>query len=102
MNRQTAHARVLVSRDGTRTITVEEFDRLFDEGSDGIDDVLDWAKARRPGLVPRRVIVDLPTWRVRALDRGANHRGIPRQALIKPWLADKLDEHRRGRRPEAE
>ncbi len=87
--------RVMVSRDGTRTITVEEFDRLFDAGSDEIDDFLDWDKARRPGLTPKRANVDFPAWMVQALDREANHRGIPRQALIKMWLADKLDEHRR-------
>lgn len=84
------------THDGSRTITVEEFDRLFDEGSDEIDDFLDWDQARRPGLVPKRVNVDFPTWTVQALDREAAHRGIPRQALIKMWIADKLDEVRRA------
>jgi hypothetical protein len=101
MNKQTADAHVMVSRDGSRTITVEEFDRLFDEGSDQIDDFLDWDNGRRPGLVAKRVNVDFPTWMVQALDREASHRGITRQALIKMWLADKLDEYRRGRRPDA-
>ncbi len=101
MNKQTANARVMVSRDGSRTITVEEFDRLFDEGSDQIDDFLDWDNSRRPGLVAKRVNVDFPTWMVQALDREASHRGITRQALIKMWLADKLDEYRRGRHPDA-
>jgi hypothetical protein len=91
----------MVSRDGSRTITVEEFDRLFDEGSDQIDDFLDWDNSRRPGLVAKRVNVDFPTWMVQALDREASHRGITRQALIKMWLADKLDEYRRGRHPDA-
>ena len=102
MNRQTADTQVMVSRDGKRTITVAEFDRLFDEGSDEVDDFLDWDNARRPGLVPKRVNVDFPTWMVQALDREASHRGIPRQALIKMWLADKLEEHRQKMRPAAE
>lgn len=31
-----------------RAITAEEFDRLFDEGSDEIDKYIDWESARRP------------------------------------------------------
>lgn len=101
MNRQSADAQVMVSRDGKRTITAEEFDRLFDEGSDEFEDFLDWDNARRPGLVPKRVNVDFPAWMVQALDREASHRGITRQALIKMWLADKLDEHARRTAPDA-
>jgi len=43
----------------------------------------------------RRVNVDFPPPMVRALDAVASARGIPRQALIKMWLADKLEEHAR-------
>jgi len=50
----------MVSRDGKRNITAEEFDRLFDEGSDDIEDLLDWDNARRPGLVPTWVNVGPP------------------------------------------
>lgn len=39
------------------TITAEELDRRFDDGED-ISQFLDWDKARRPGLKPRRVNVD--------------------------------------------
>jgi hypothetical protein len=39
----------VTSIDGTRTITVEEFDRLFDDASDEIDQFIDWSKARRVG-----------------------------------------------------
>jgi hypothetical protein len=95
MNKQSRDTGVLVSRDGKRTITVEEFDQLFEDGSDEIDEFLDWDKAHRPALVPKRVNVDFPTWMVQALDVEATRRGIPRQALIKMWLADKLDEYAR-------
>ena len=83
------------SHDGTKSITVEEFDRLFDDGSDEIEDFLDRSKGK---LVPpafRRVNVDFPPPMVRALDTVASARGVTRQALIKMWLADKLDEHAR-------
>ena len=94
MNKQSRKPEVMVSRDGSRTITVEEFDRLFDEGSDEIDDFLDWDNAHRPGLTPKRVNVDFPPSMVHELDVVASARGVSRQALIKMWLADKLDEHR--------
>jgi hypothetical protein len=93
MNKQSPKQGTLISRDGSRTITVEEFDRLFDEGSDQIDAFLDWDNARRAGAAPKRVNVDFPPLMVRDLDAVASARGVTRQALIKMWLADKLDEH---------
>lgn len=74
-----------------KATTADELDRLFDEGSDEIDQYLDWGSARRPGLEPKRVNVDFPRWMIDGLDREAKRRGITRQALIKTWLADKLD-----------
>jgi len=74
-----------------REITVEEFDRLFDEGSDEIDNWLDHTKAARPNRDAKRVNVDFPQWMVARLDREAAHRGVTRQALIKMWLADRLE-----------
>jgi hypothetical protein len=74
-----------------KTISAEEFDRLFDEGSDEIDQYLDWSKATRPGLEIKRVNVDFPQWMIARLDKEAKRRGVTRQALIKMWLADRLD-----------
>jgi hypothetical protein len=74
-----------------KTTTAEELDRLFDEGSDEIDQYLDWSKATRPGLEIKRVNVDFPQWMIARLDREAKRRGVTRQALIKMWLADRLD-----------
>jgi hypothetical protein len=69
------------------------FDRKFDVGED-ITDQLDLAKARRPGLEAKRVNVDFPTWMVRSIDREARRLGVPRQSLIKLWLADRLEQPR--------
>lgn len=69
---------------------MEEFDRRFDDGED-IDDYVDWSSARRPGLEPKRVNVDFPMWMVDRLDVQAKKRGVTRQALIKMWLADRLE-----------
>lgn len=83
----------MTSLDGTHTISVDEFDRLFDEGSDEIDAFIDPSKGRMVYPKPRRVNVDFPPLMVRDLDAVAVARGVTRQALIKMWLADKLEEH---------
>jgi hypothetical protein len=83
------------SLDGTRTISAEEFDRLFDDGSDEIDAFVDWSDLKMDHPKPRRVNVDFPPLMVRQLDAEAQRRGVTRQALIKMWLADKLDEQSR-------
>ena len=38
----------------------------------------------------RRVNIDFPSWMVDAMDREARHIGVSRQAIIKMWLAEKL------------
>lgn len=67
------------------------FDRAFDAGED-VSGQVDWARARRVNLEPRRVNVDFPAWVVDALDREARLRGVPRQSLIKLWIAERLTE----------
>ena len=74
-----------------KTISAEEFDRKFDDGED-ISDYVDWSKATRPGRAIKRVNVDFPDAMVRRLDKEAARRGVTRQALIKMWLADRLDQ----------
>lgn len=73
-----------------------EFDEKFDAGDD-ITGRLDGSRARRPGLEPKHVNVDFPTWRVNALDHEARQLGVTRQALITFWLADRRE--RRDPRP---
>ena len=67
-----------------------EFDRKFDAGEDVSGDV-DWEKARRPNLALKRVNVDFPAWVVEALDREARRLGVTRQALVKLWIAERLE-----------
>jgi hypothetical protein len=75
------------------TITAEELDRRFDAGED-ISEFLDWDKARRPGLEPRRVNVDLPAWMIQQLDRQADLIGVTRQSIIKVWLSERIKKER--------
>ena len=67
-----------------------DLDRRFDAGED-ISDVIDWESARRINQEPRRVNVDFPAWMVASMDREADRLGISRQALIKVWIAERLD-----------
>lgn len=73
-----------------KSITAEEFDRLFDEGETDMTPYMDMSTLRRPGMEAKRVNVDFPAWMVEALDRESARIGITRQALIKSWLAEKL------------
>lgn len=67
-----------------------EFDKRFDEGED-ITKYLDASKARRPGQEQKRVNVDFPTWMIRLLDKEAKRLGVPRQAIIKVWIGERLE-----------
>jgi hypothetical protein len=67
-----------------------DFDAKFDAGED-VSGSVDWSGARRPNLTVRRVNVDFPAWVVAALDREADRLGVTRQALVKLWIAEKLD-----------
>jgi hypothetical protein len=73
-----------------KKITAEAFDAKFDSG-DAISGFVDWSRSRRPGREVRRVNVDFPGWVVEALDREAEHLGVTRQALVKMWIAERLE-----------
>ena len=68
-----------------------EFDAAFDDNEVDIIDQLDLSRARRPGREVQRVNVDFPTWMVSSLDAEASRLGITRQAVIKTWIAERLD-----------
>jgi len=69
----------------------EDFDKAFDEGSDAIDEAVQWDKGQRLNLQTRRVNIDFPEWMITALDQEAARLGVARQAVVKTWLAEKLD-----------
>ena len=75
----------------SKTIDAEAFDAAFDDGQD-ISAHVDWSTARRPGLEKRRVNIDFTDQMVRRLDIEAQRRGVTRQALVKMWIADRLDQ----------
>lgn len=68
----------------------KEFDKEFEEGKD-ITGRLDLSKARRLNQALKRVNVDFPIWMVEGLDKEAKRLGVSRQALLKVWIADRLE-----------
>jgi hypothetical protein len=67
----------------------EELDNKFDAGED-ISEQLDLAKARRPQQDQKRVNVDFPLWKIQQLNKEAKRLGVPRQSIIKVWVAERL------------
>lgn len=78
------------SKKAPNTITTEEFDRKCEAGED-ISDYLDWDNATK------KVNVDFPLWMLQELSAEANRLQIPRQAIIKLWLDEKLQQVKRER-----
>lgn len=67
----------------------KEFDRKFDMGED-ISNCLALSKAKRPGQEQKRINVEFPVWMIQSLDKEAKRLGVPRQSIIKVWLAKRL------------
>ena len=67
----------------------KDFDKKFDEGKSVVRH-LDLSRARRPEQEQRRVNVDFPLWMIHSLDKEAKRLGVPRQSIIKIWLAERL------------
>lgn len=68
----------------------KDFDKKFEEGQD-ISKYLDMSKARRPEQEQKRVNVDFPLWMIHYLDKEARRLGVPRQSIIKVWVAERLE-----------
>ena len=69
-----------------KKVSVEEFDKMVDEGED-----------LSAVLVPvnvKSVMIDLPAWMIIALDEEARRLNVARKALINIWLADRLQSNK--------
>jgi hypothetical protein len=67
-----------------------ELDKIFDDNQEDILEYFDTSKIRMINEEPKRVNIDFPAWMVQSLDKEAKHVGVSRQAVIKMWLAEKL------------
>lgn len=71
-------------------ITAKKFDKKFDNGED-ISEYVDWSSAKKINEEPQRVNIDFPRWVVNRLDRESRRLGVSRQALVKMWIAERLE-----------
>ncbi|MBT1075285.1 type II toxin-antitoxin system BrnA family antitoxin [Geobacter grbiciae] len=67
----------------------KEFEKKFEDGED-VMQYLDLSRARRPEQEQKRVNVDFPLWMIHELDKEAKRLGVPRQSIIKVWVAERL------------
>ena len=74
----------------SRTETVDRLEAAFDAGED-MEEFFDFDNPAFPNKELKRVNVDFPQWMVAGLDAEATRLGINRQAVIKTWIAEKLD-----------
>lgn len=70
----------------------QDLDGKFDAG-ESIAESLDLSTTRHINRECQRVNVDFPVWMVRALDEEASRLGVPRQSVIKVWVAERLQAH---------
>jgi hypothetical protein len=68
----------------------KDFDKKFDKGED-VSKYLNMSNARRPRQEQKRVNVDFPVWIIRLLDKEAKRLGVPRQSIIKVWVAEHIE-----------
>ncbi len=68
----------------------KDFDKKFEAGED-ITAHLDLSRARRPEQDSKRVNIDFPVWVVQKVDKEARRLGVSRQALLKVWVAERLE-----------
>jgi len=66
-----------------------EFDKKFDDNKDILKH-LDISKTTRPKQEQKRVNVDFPIWMIDLLDKEARRLGVPRQSIIKIWVAERF------------
>ncbi len=79
------------------TMTAQEFERRFDEGED-ITPYVDKSSIRRPGLEMRRVNIDFPEWIIQKLDFQSKLIGVSRQALIKLWVSERVQQENQNQK----
>ena len=82
------------------TFKSEAAERAFWEKHDS-SDYVDWSKAESasfPNLKPSTTTISLrlPDSLLDRIKIEANKRDVPYQSLIKAWLAENIDEHRRA------
>ncbi|RKX88852.1 MAG: CopG family transcriptional regulator [Spirochaetes bacterium] len=69
---------------------------MFDVGDIDVQVFANLSRSFRPGQKQKRINVDFPDWMIQGLDKESNRLGVPRQSLIKVWIAERLEGLRLG------
>ncbi|MCL2110554.1 BrnA antitoxin family protein [Microgenomates group bacterium] len=75
-----------------KMLNSEDLERRFDRGED-LSEFVDWSSAKVLGPLKQKkekINLDLPTSVLTKVDAEANKVGVPRQSLIKMWIAERL------------
>ena len=67
-----------------------EPDKLVDDNQEDILTYFDTSKIKMINEESKRVNIDFPVWMVKSLDKEAKHIGVSRQAVVKMWLSERL------------
>lgn len=70
--------------------------KSFDAG-ENMGEYFDFDHPEFPNREVKRVNVDFPVWMVTALDNEAARIGVNRQAVIKTWVSERLDDEQAKR-----
>ncbi|MBV5259560.1 CopG family transcriptional regulator [Synechococcus moorigangaii CMS01] len=71
-------------------MSAEELEQRFDNGEE-ILQYFDLETAQRPGLETEKVSIEFPRWMLNALEKEAQLLGVSSQAIIKFWIAERLN-----------
>ncbi|MDR0936256.1 MAG: BrnA antitoxin family protein [Oscillospiraceae bacterium] len=80
----------MMNKNTGEIISVEEFDRIFDEGEEDVLQFFDTDNEIRPNLIERPVTLSLPNWVIKRLDIEAQKMGVAMQDMLKVWLAERV------------
>ena len=72
-----------------KRIKAEKFDQLFEKGDITPHLKLETAKLHTPF---QRINIDIPQNMLKRVDQEADRIGIPRTALIKMWISERVDQ----------
>ena len=79
-----------------KRITASEFNKKFDDDEEVLQ-YCDLSTIRHPSLERKRVNISFSVRMIQSLDREAQRLGVSRHSLIKLWISERLEAHKRQR-----
>jgi hypothetical protein len=83
-----------IKKSSKKKTTAANLEGRFDANED-VSDYFDIENAEMEPSGKQKVLLDLPQWSIKELDREARRQGITRQSLMKVWLIERIDQLRK-------